>query len=63
MGVNMRMFLLLTLVAFLFVFLYKQDEIEQFSSSGSTYAILVIAGIAVALLAGFLLIKGGNVFI
>ncbi len=62
MGANMRMFLLLVLVAFLFVFLYKQDDIEQFSS-GSTYAILVIAGIAVALLAGFLLMKGGNVFI
>ena len=57
----MRMFMLLLLISFLFVFLYKQDDIEQFSS-GSTYAILVIAGVAVALLAGYLLMKGGNVF-
>jgi hypothetical protein len=54
--------MLLLLISFLFVFLYKQDDIEQFSS-GSTYAILVIAGIAVALLAGFLLMKGGAVFV
>jgi hypothetical protein len=61
MRANMRMFMLLLLISFLFVFLYKQDDIEQFSS-GSTYAILVIAGVAVALLAGYLLMKGGNVF-